>query len=188
MITLMFMSANIGGGMISVLMPVYAREFLNGDAQTYGLLVSAGAIGGFAGSLAVGAIAWPWTLGRSIAVAQLLSGLAFAGLLAAPGIGPAIALFMLSDLLSAPLTIWAQTVRMRLIPPHLRGRVFSLLRTLMQATPPLGGVVAGALLAQPGQGIEPTILAIVVTIGAPALVGLVHPALAHQQTVAPEEA
>lgn len=53
---------------------------------------------------------------------------------------------ILFGFVSAPLTIWAQTLRMKIIPSALRGRTFALLRMLMQSTNPAGGVVAGFLL------------------------------------------
>jgi hypothetical protein len=111
------------------------------------------------GALAVGAIDWRWPLGRSIAAAQLLAGLVLLGLVARPGLAGTVAVLALAGLCASPLTIWAQTIRMRLIPPDMRGRVFGLLRTLMQSTPPVGGVArrgarvaaaVGALAVVPG--------------------------------------
>jgi MFS family permease len=58
---------------------------------------------------------------------------------------------------SAPLTIWAQTLRMQIIPEQLRGRAFALLRTLMQSTGPLASGGAGVLL---------------LVLGIPAMIGL----------------
>ncbi|MGZ8625185.1 MAG: MFS transporter [Actinomycetota bacterium] len=155
--TLMFMAFNVGEGMLLVLLPVFARRELGGDAATYGLLLSSFALAATAGSLIVGALTWRWTLGRSIAVAQTAAGIAFLGLLAAPGLAGAIGVLgvlVVAGVLVSPMTIWAQTVRMRVIPPELRGRTFGVLRTLMQSTPPLGGAVAGFLLAD-GGAIEP---------------------------------
>jgi hypothetical protein len=77
---------------------------------------------------------------------------------------------------ASPLTIWAQTLRMRLIPPELRGRVFSLLRTAMQAAEPLGGALGGAVIAS--GGLVLALAGIATAIGAPGLLGLAHPALA----------
>jgi MFS family permease len=182
-ITLMFMSVNIGLGMLSVLLPVYTKEVLRGDATTFGLLLSANAVGGLVGSVLIGGVAWPWTLGRSIAAAQFATGVSFISLLSMPGLALTLLLLSTAHLLESPLTIWAQTIRMRLIPPPLRGRVFSILRTLMQSAPPVGGMLGTALLT--GFSIPITVLAIVLFIGIPGAVGLVHPALAHQQTVAP---
>jgi hypothetical protein len=59
---------------------------------------------------------------------------------------------------------------MRLIPAHLRGRVFGLLRTSMQAAPPLGGLAASALLT--GPGLRPAVLATALLIGVPGATGL----------------
>lgn len=42
------------------------------------------------------------------------------------------------------MTAWA-TLRMRVIPPRLRGRSFALLRTLMQSSTPAFSAIGGAL-------------------------------------------
>jgi hypothetical protein len=81
-----------------------------------------------------------------ICLSQFLSGLSMGFLLIERSLWTAPVALALLGLFSAPLTIWAQTLRMRIIPPHMRGRAFALLRTLMQSTPPLGGAVAGLLL------------------------------------------
>jgi hypothetical protein len=79
------------------------------------------------------------------------------------------------------MTIWAQTIRMRVIPPELRGRTFGALRTLMQSTPPLGGAVAGLLLAR-GGSTAVTAAAMGLVIAVPGALGLVSPALADEHT------
>jgi MFS family permease len=158
-ITFMFMSFNVGEGMLLVLLPLYARDALGGDASTYGLLVSSFTGGMLIGALAVGAIDWRWPLGRSIAAAQLLAGLVLLGLVARPGLAGTVAVLALAGLCASPLTIWAQTIRMRLIPPDMRGRVFGLLRTLMQSTPPAGGIVGGALIGAVGMPVVAAVVA-----------------------------
>lgn len=55
----------------------------------------------------------------------------------------------------SPMAIWAQTLRMRLIPEALRGRTFALLRMLMQSGDPLGG--ASAVIRLPLVGLTATI-------------------------------
>jgi hypothetical protein len=99
-------------------------------------------------------------------------------MLVRPATGATLALLFLSRVLTSPLTIWAQTLRMRLIPSELRGRVFSLLRTSMQAAEPLGGALGGAVVATGGLGLA--LAGIATAIGAPGLVGLAHPALGAQ--------
>ena len=172
-ITIMFMGANIGEGALLVLLPAYARDILAGDAATYGVLVSAMTAGMLAGSTFVGAVRWRWPLGRSVAVAQAAAGIALGGLILRPALAGAILVLVVFGLLVSPLTIWAQTIRMRLIPEAMRGRVFALLRTLMQSTPPIGGALAG--LALTGASFEAVVAAAAACIAIPGLVGLAAP-------------
>lgn len=168
--TIMFMLFNVGLGIILVLLPVYAETVLIGGASAFGVLSSALAGGELAGAAAAGMVGSRWPLGRGIAVAQLAAGVFVLGLVALPQLPCAVALLVLSAFCSGPLTVWAQTLRMRLIPAHLRGRVFSLLRTGMQAAPPLGGLAAAALLD--GPGLRVAVLATALVIGVPGAVGL----------------
>ena len=140
--TVMFMFANIGEGMMIVVIPVYAREVLGGGAGTYGLLLSAFALATTAGAALVGGMTWRRPLGRSIATSQALCGLGYLPLVTLPALAPAAGALAVAGVLGSPLTIWAQTLRMQRIPDAMRGRVFGLLRTLMQSTPPIGGALA----------------------------------------------
>jgi MFS family permease len=151
--------------------------------MAYGTLVSSFAAGSLVGALIVGGIGWRWPLGRSIAAATLLTGLVLGLLLATPPLAPTVVILVVAGLLASSLTAWAQTIRMRLIPPALRGRVFALLRTFMQSTPPIGAVVAGALLA--GGNPIPAIAAMAALIAIPGAVGLVLPALGRGATGEP---
>ncbi|HET9435441.1 MAG TPA: MFS transporter [Candidatus Limnocylindrales bacterium] len=182
-ITAIYMAINVGEGIFIVLAPVYARDVLGGGATTYGTLVSAFTGGSLVGALLVGGIGWRWPLGRSIAAATLATGLAMGLLLATPPLLPTILILALAGLLASSLTAWAQTIRMRLIPPELRGRVFALLRTLMQSTPPIGAVSGGILLA--GGDAIPAIAAMAALIAIPGAVGLVLPALGQAATGEP---
>jgi MFS family permease len=182
--TLMFASFNVGLGALLVVLPIYATTILDGGATLYAALTSSLLAGDLFGSFIVGAIGWRWPLGRSIAAAQTAVGVAFLPMLLQPQTAATLALLFLSGLLTSPLTIWAQTLRMRLIPPELRGRVFSLLRTTMQAAEPIGGALGGAVIA--GGGLLLALAAIATAIGAPGLVGLAHPTLAPAQDTDPK--
>jgi MFS family permease len=174
--TLMFMAFNVGEGMLFVLLPVHARTNLGGSASTYGALLSTFAFAALLGSSLVGAVRWRRPLGRSIAAAQTLGGMALLGLAAVPGLPGTLVVLAVAGFLSSPLTIWAQTIRMGLIPEELRGRVFGLLRTAMQSTPPLGAAIAGLLLGG-GVGIGTVAVVLALCGLVPGVVGLVHPAL-----------
>lgn len=109
-------------------------------------------------------------LGVRIALAQVLSGLSLALLLMqASFLAVASGLFLLG-FFSAPLTIWAQTLRMQIIPVEMRGRTFALLRTLMQGATPLGGALAGFLL--PVVGMQLMIALSSLVIGIPGALGI----------------
>ena len=194
-ITLMFMAVNVGEGMVVVILPVYVRDLTDAGAIGYGILVSAFTVGSLAGALVVGAIRWPWALGRSIAAAEVAAGVVVALLVIEPPLVGAAVVLVVVGICASPLTIWAQTIRMRLIPVALRGRVFALLRTLMQSTPPIGGLVAGLLLASAAAGgavtgTAATSIALAIAAAAllmviPGLIGLVHPALGRTATADP---
>ncbi len=179
-ITAIYMAVNVGEGIFIVLAPVYAREVLGGGASTYGLLLTSFAAGSLAGAMAVGAIGWRWPLGRSIAAATLLAGAMLGLLVTLPPLAPTMTLLAATGMLASSLTAWAQTIRMRLIPPELRGRVFALLRTLMQSTPPAGAVLAGMLLG--GGDVVPAIVVMSAVVAVPGAIGLLLPALGREST------
>jgi MFS family permease len=81
----------------------------------------------------------------------------------------AAASLVLLGFFSAPLTIWAQTLRMHIIPPEMRGRTFALLRTMMQSTGPAGSLVAGFIL--PITGLLACVSVSSLLAGAPGAIG-----------------
>lgn len=54
---------------------------------------------------------------------------------------------VLCNVLSTPMTVSSQVLRLSRIPAGLRGRTLTLMRTVMNATTPLGAATAGPLLA-----------------------------------------
>ena len=168
--TTMFMAFNIGGGFLAVWLPILADRTLGGGPSLYGALLGVLAAGEAAGALLAGALALPLTLGVAICLAQLLSGAALLVLLPIRtvwGVALGLALFGAA---SAPLTVWAQTLRMHIIPERLRGRTFALLRTIMQGGGPVGGALGGLLV--PALGIPAMIVLSALVAGTPGLLGL----------------
>jgi MFS family permease len=142
--TLMFMAFNLGFGALMVWLPILSDQVLHGGPELYGLLLGVLALGEVLSSFLAGALRLPFSLGMLICGAQALSGLALL-ILIGLSIPAAVVSLTLVGFFSAPLTIWAQTLRMKVIPPMLRGRTFALLRTLMQSAHPLGGAAAGVV-------------------------------------------
>ncbi|MEV1001487.1 hypothetical protein [Nonomuraea sp. NPDC050202] len=65
---------------------------------------------------------------------QPITATGFLALLAAPHTLGVAAGYLVLGMFSAPMTVWAQSLRMARIPAPLFGRGFAVLRTLMQAT------------------------------------------------------
>jgi MFS family permease len=167
--TSMFMAFNIGSGIYSVWLPLLADQALGGGSRLYGVLLGALACGEVAGALLAGASAFRRALGALICFSQALAGASLAIVLIGPGVWSAMLGLALCGAFSAPLTIWAQTLRMQIIPEQLRGRMFALLRTLMQSGNPLGAALAGLLL--PTLGITAMIALSALVSGVPGLLG-----------------
>jgi len=167
--TLMFMCFNIGGGILTVYLPLLSDLIAPNSPKVYGTLLGALALGEVISAALAGSLTSKMGLGLRIALAQILSGVATALLLGA-GFGFVASGLFLLGFFSAPLTIWAQTLRMQVIPPNLRGRTFALLRTLMQGATPLGGAFAGFLLPVIGIPIMITLSAL--AIGLPGVIGM----------------
>ena len=135
----------------------------------YGALLGVMALGEVTSALLAGGRAFSHALGTLICLAQILSGASVGFLLIGPSLWTVAPGLILLGLFSAPLTIWAQTLRMQVIPERLRGRTFALLRMLMQSGSPLGGAMAGSLL--PMIGLPAMIALSAVTIGLPGVAG-----------------
>ncbi len=168
--TLMFMTFNIGEGFLSVWLPVYSTRVLGGGPELYGVLLGALAAGETVGSLLAGSVVLSLSLGTLICLAQVLSGVSLCLVLLDPNLWSAATGLTLLGFFSAPLTIWAQTLRMQIIPAQLRGRTFALLRTLMQSAGPLASAGAAELLSFLAVPVMIGLSALL--IGAPGVLGL----------------
>jgi MFS family permease len=167
--TLMFATFNIGLGLMIVWLPILSGQTLGAGAELFGFLLAAMALGETASSLLAGS-SGSGRLGQRICWAQIVSGLSIGLLFLFPTISIAVVAMTLLGFASAPMTIWAQTLRMRIIPPGQHGRAFALLRLIMQAGAPIGSAVAGVVL--PVAGMAAAIAASAAAIGIPGIAGL----------------
>jgi MFS family permease len=174
-ITLMFLVYNIGSGIIAVWLPILVDRTLGGGAQLYGTLLGLQALAEVISALVVGGADLPFSLGTRICLSQALAGVVLLPLIALPNFWLVAIGFLGYGLFSTPLTIWAQTLRMQIIPEQLRGRTFALLRMLMRSGDPIGGGLGGLLL--PLLGLPLMIAGSALLIGLPGLVGLGSKAL-----------
>ena len=162
-LTVMYALFNVGDGALLVLLPQRAVAVGLGVGG-YGWLVASTTAGGLLSAAWLVRTKWHPRPATAVVVAQLLAGCTVVGILDGPT-ATTIALLFVFGFLTGPMTAWAQTMRMQLIAPQARGRTFALLRTAMQATPPLGALLA-ALTQSYGASVR--IAAVVVVMVLPA--------------------
>jgi predicted MFS family arabinose efflux permease len=162
--TIMFALFNIGEGALLVVLPQRAVEYGLG-AGGYGYLVAALTGGELLAASVL--LRWSWrpSLTRSVVLASLVAAVVVLAVLA-PSPWVAVAGLVGLGGCAAAMTTWAQTLRMAAAPSGVHGRLFALLRTLMQATPPLGAGLAALTLRD---GVAVTVLAICALMAVPAL-------------------
>ncbi len=129
---------------------LFAREVLGLGSVGFGLLFSGGAVGGVLGSLVASRVVERIGVGRTLqlslmseTLSVLLYGLAPAAWVA----GLAITLFAVTAIVWNVVTI---TLRQRLIPDALLGRVGSVYRLLGVGLSPVGAAVGGLVVVAAG--------------------------------------
>jgi len=172
--TIMFALFNIGEGALLVYLPHRAVELGLGPGG-YGFLVATITAGELLASFLLARHTWTASPRASIVVAQITAALLVL-LLVIHSTAVTLAALAALGICTAPMTAWAQSIRMRLAPPQAHGRLFALLRTTMQATPPAGAALAALTLTYSTLA---TVAAVAATMGLPAVV------LAHNLMTAP---
>jgi MFS family permease len=165
-LTAMFALFNVGEGMLLVFLP-HRSAAIGLGAGGYGYLVAALTGGELVAAGLLARWDWPRPLVASILVSQLAAALIVVTLVVPSAACTVLAMAALG-FVSAPMTAWAQTLRMREAPADIHGRLFAVLRTVMQATPP-AGAAAAAGLSHVGAG--PLIGCVAAVMGLPALAG-----------------
>ncbi len=136
---------------ITIALVLHVQENLGLGAQSYGLVLAGGAVGGVLGSLAGPRIAVALGPARTMQVMLATSAPAFAALALAPGawtLGIVFAIFEFSGLV---WNIVSVSTRQRMIPDAMRGRVNSIYRLLAWGMIPLGLILSG-LIVRVGDG------------------------------------
>jgi MFS family permease len=133
---------------LSVLIPVYTTQVLDGDAATFGFLMAASGIGSVAAALSIA------FTGRSgpvrIAAGAIVLGIGELAL-AATGVFPVALLLMVVIGYGAILMMATANTTIQLaVPDALRGRVMSFYTTIFASSAPIGGLLFGAIASAAG--------------------------------------
>lgn len=139
--------ANLTGTAMLTMLPLYAIDPgpMGLEEADYGVLLAAGAAGAFAGSFAAAAVERRLGRARTMAIAYVL----FCVAAAAPGMTTSVSLVGAASALGgAGAMVWnviTVSLRQRIAPDHLLGRVNAGYRLLAWGCMPLGALLAGVL-------------------------------------------
>ena len=133
-------------GMREVLLPVFSREVLSAGASGYGLLVSALGLGSLLGLAVVSPLSRRVRPGLAMGAILVTGGLLFVPLGFTEAFPVALGFVFLSGFALAPFYVVSRTLMQRLVPGHLRGRVFGVSASFGAAGFPVGAAVGGILL------------------------------------------
>lgn len=138
--------------LFSAALPVYVRNTLGGDAQTWGWLMSAEGIGSVIGMLTYGALATRLKIGRGMRISLFTIGMVVPIYLLPiiPSFWAALVGLSISALFTTPIVIIVNTMLQTDSPKEIHGRVFSAFNALWSLATPAGLLVAGPLLEQFG--------------------------------------
>jgi MFS family permease len=153
----------------SVLVPVYARDMLGGDATTYGFLMAATGIGSLACALMIAAGLRP-TLRLLVGGAAAL-GASLIALSAIQNEAVALPVMLCLGWSVIAMAATTNTIIQMTVPDHLRGRVMSIYTTVFAGSSPIGGLIAGFIAAAAGVAAA-LLVGGVVSVGTAAVAGL----------------
>ncbi|CAN5485937.1 MAG: MFS transporter [Chloroflexi bacterium] len=131
-----------------VVIPVYARDVLRGDAATFGFLMAASGIGSLVSAISIAFGQRP-TL-RLLVVGAAVIGVALMLLSTTQWFLAAMLLMGLLGWGVIAMAATANTLIQLAVPDELRGRVMSVYTTVFAGSTPIGGLFAGTIAALAG--------------------------------------
>ncbi|WP_432925587.1 MFS transporter [Microbispora sp. CA-135349] len=135
-------------GLWSATVPLYLVREVGTSPGTYGMLLSAGAVGGVAGAWLAPRIAGRLGRGRAMYASAWAATVCTAPL-ALTAAGPRLLILPValaaSGVATTVFSVAQGAYRQSICPPHLLGRLSATMRFLMWGAMPLGGLLAGTL-------------------------------------------
>ncbi len=138
-----------------VMLPLYARTVLGGDARTFGLLVSSAGAGALLASLFLASRVSLEGLARRVAAAVILAGIALALFAANSVPGLAYPILMVLGFSVILVAAGSNTLLQSWVRDDMRGRVMAIFSVAFLGIAPLGSLAMGGLAHV--LGIRPTL-------------------------------
>jgi MFS family permease len=126
-----------------VLIPVYARNVLLGDADTYGFLMAASGVGSLSGAMLIAFGQRPSLTLLLVGVVAL--GVGMLGLAVTAWLPLGLVLMFISGWGLIALAATTNTRIQLIVPDVLRGRVMSVYTTVFAGSAPFGGLISGSV-------------------------------------------
>ncbi len=127
----------------SVLMPVFAKEILKGDARTLGGLMGAGGVGAAIGAAFLASRRNPLGLGKLMTVAGLLFGGMLIAFSFSRNVWLSMAILAVAGFGLVTMVIGGNTLLQTLVDDDKRGRVMGLHAVAFMGVMPFGSLIAG---------------------------------------------
>ena len=144
-IILLLALVSLMGMPYSVLMPVFAKETLHGDAHTFGFLMGASGLGAVSGALYLASRKNASGLEKLIPVSAAVFGLGLVLLALSRVFWLATVVMIITGLGMMLVMASSNTVIQTVIDDNKRGRVMSFFFMAFMGTAPFGSLLAGAL-------------------------------------------
>lgn len=128
-----------------ILMPIFAKEILNGNAQTLGFLLSTVGIGALAGALYLAGKKTVLGLEKWICIASSTLGLGLIGLAFADKFLIALILLFFIGFGMVVVIATCNTLVQNIVDDDKRGRVMSLYTMAFMGTTPIGSLIGGII-------------------------------------------
>jgi MFS family permease len=129
----------------SVLMPVFAKEILQGDSHTYGFLMGAAGFGALLGALFLASRKTVLKLGRIVPISAMIFGAGLIGLSFSKVFSVSLLLMVFIGLGMMMQTAATNTIIQTVTDDDKRGRVMSFYTMAIMGTAPFGSLMAGSL-------------------------------------------
>jgi MFS family permease len=128
-----------------VLMPVFAKEILHGDSQTFGFLMGAAGLGALMGGIYLASWKTILKIGRIIPVSTAIFGIGIIALSFSRSFILSVFLMIIAGLGIMLQTAASNTVLQTITDNDKRGRVMSFYTMAIMGTAPFGSLMSGAL-------------------------------------------
>jgi MFS family permease len=134
----------------SVLMPVFADQVFHSGARGLGILMGAAGIGALAGSFVLAMRASVQGLGRWVAAACALTGIALVSFSFSRNFALSAAILTCAGMAMMVQMASSNTLIQSMVPDELRGRVMALYSMMFMGMGPLGALLAGSIAERTG--------------------------------------